>query len=221
MKNKRWIFIVGLILLIYSCKNNETLTDVDGNVYKTIKIGNQIWMAENLRTTKYLNGNPIYQLRDAKSWSTTQDGAYCTYNNDSVYLKDYGRLYNWHAVSDPRGLAPEGWHIPRPEEIATLIEYLKGDTIAAGKMKIDNINFWLGENSSTNESGFSALPGGYRFGDDGSFHTLGSNGYWWTSTQSYEIFSWSARVFEAFADVNRDKAYMNYGLSVRCIKNYE
>lgn len=214
------LLLVFAIVSFSSCKESNTVTDIDGNVYKTIKIGNQVWMAENLKVTKYRNGNPILQIKDNRAWSSTKDGAYCSYNNDASNVNTYGQLYNWYALSDPRGLAPEGWHIPTNEEIAKLIGYLKGDTVAAGKMKVAGTEHWLRPNAGAgNESGFSALPGGYRFGDDGTFHTAGSNGYWWSTTSSYEMFSWTPRLYNLFADVTRDGKYMAYGLSVRCVKD--
>ena len=211
---------IAFLNCFYGCNNANTLTDIDGNVYKTVKIGDQVWMAENLKVTRYRNGNPILHRPEAKEWSKTTDGAYCYYNNDSSNILHFGNLYNWHAINDSRNLAPEGWHIPSPEEITTLVNTLKGDTVAGGKLKISGAGLWLSPNAgATNESGFSAVPGGYRFNEDGSFHTMGSNGYWWTTTKSYEIFSWTPRLYEVFADVNRDTQYLNYGLAVRCIKD--
>lgn len=193
--------------------------DVDGNVYQTVKIGDQVWMAENLKVTKYRNGNPIFHIADAAKWAKTNDGAYCIYNNDSTLANTYGNLYNWYALNDSRNIAPEGWHIPTHKEIAELIRFLEGDTTAARKLKISGPEHWLNYNFSSNETKFSAKPGGYRFGGDGGFHTAGSNGYWWTTTQSFEMFAWSPRLYEGFADVNRESYYMNYGMAVRCIKD--
>ncbi|MBC7912792.1 MAG: fibrobacter succinogenes major paralogous domain-containing protein [Pyrinomonadaceae bacterium] len=211
---------ICMLWALIGCAGNDTVTDIDGNVYHTVKIGDQIWMAENLKVTRYRNGNPIFHIKESKKWKDLTEGAYCNYNNDSGYTANYGCLYNWYAVNDLRTLAPEGWHIPSKEEVATLINNTKGDTLAAGKMKAIGTQFWISPNAgATNESKFSALPGGYRHGLDGSFHTLGSNGYWWAFTESFEMFSWSARIYQVFADVKRDAYCMNYGLSVRCIKD--
>lgn len=201
------------------CKNDAGIvTDVDGNIYRTVTIGTQTWMAENLKVTHYRNGDKILYLPDEAAWGSTTAGAFCNYNNDSSHVSEYGRLYNWYAVNDSRGIAPEGWHIPGPAEIETLITYLKGDTIAAAKLKSAGLDSWLSNLGADNETGFSALPGGYRH-KDGSYHTLGSNGYWWTKTRSYEMFSWSKRVYQGFADVDRITDFMNYGFALRCIKD--
>ena len=214
---KLYLLCLALFYLS-SCTDTNAVTDVDGNVYKTVKIGNQIWMAENLKVTKYSNGNPIFQVADNSDWSNQNTGAFCNYNNFLKNVKAYGRLYNWYAVTDSRNLAPEGWHLPSSDEIIELVNSLKGDTIAAAKMKMDS-GIWLNSvASTTNESGFSALPSGYRY-HDGTFHTFGSNGYWWTTTKSYEIYDWSPRLFDSFADVIRDPEYMNYGFAVRCVKD--
>ncbi|MBC8052400.1 MAG: fibrobacter succinogenes major paralogous domain-containing protein [Sphingobacteriaceae bacterium] len=219
-KIKQSIFqLLAAILFLAACKESNTVTDVDGNVYKTVKIGSQIWMAENLRVTKYRNGNPIFHVTDTAEWRKTQDGAWCSYNNNASNTKTYGLLYNGYAISDSRNVAPEGWHVPHADEITQLVAALKGDTIAAGKMKISGMEVWLKPNTgATNESGFSALPGGYRSGG-GTFHTLKSNGYWWSDTKSYEMYSWSSRLYDLFADIQRDPQYLNYGLALRCVKD--
>ena len=213
------MFLFIAVVMLYSCKGSDTVEDVDGNVYHTIKIGEQVWMVENLKATRYRNGDALQHAADSIQWKNSKAGAYCNYNNDSSHVKNYGRLYNSYAVKDSRGLAPDGWHIPGKEEINTLIDNLKGDTVAAAKLKEAGLQSWIYPNAgASNESGFTARPGGYRFGT-GTFHTLGSNGYWWTTTSSFEVFAWSPRVFTDFADVNRDERYLAYGLSVRCIKD--
>lgn len=212
--------LIFLSIWLFGCKQTNEVSDVDGNIYKTVKIGEQTWMAENLKVTHYQNGDEIQFVSDNLEWSQQQNGAFCFYNNDSINSKKYGNLYNWYAITDARKIVPKGWHIPTLDEVNQLISYLKGDTTAAAKMKVNGAEFWITQNQySTNSSGFSALPGGYRFGDDGTFHTLGSNGYWWTSTGSFELFSWSNRSYNVFADINRDKQYLTYGFSIRCVKD--
>ena len=133
-----------------------TVTDADGNTYRTIKIGNQWWMAENLRTTRYRNGDPIPTVTDNFTWGHLLTGACCSYDNDSSMVFTYGRLYNWHAVSDGRGLAPLGWHVPSDADWGTLVEYLGGSAVAGGKMKEAGTAHWLSPNTgATNESAFS------------------------------------------------------------------
>ncbi|MEJ6979479.1 fibrobacter succinogenes major paralogous domain-containing protein [Pedobacter sp. P351] len=213
------LFTFSFIIFFYGCSSPYEVEDIDGNTYSTVKIGNQVWMAENLKVSKFKNDNPIRQLNNNKTWGTTTDAACCWYDNDAGKVEPYGRLYNWFAINDARGLAPEGWHIPTEKEIEELITYLKSDTSAAAKLKITGTEYWLPPNKgANNSSGFSALPGGYR-DEDGEFHTLRANGYWWTETRTYEMFSWSERIWEGFADVDRDKKYYKFGFSVRCIKD--
>jgi uncharacterized protein (TIGR02145 family) len=155
-----------------------TLKDTTGHVYKTVTIGTQTWMAENLVTTKYRNGDPIPNVADNAAWSTLTTGAYC----DFVYTnstKFYGRLYNWAAVNDSRNLAPSGWHVATFKEYETLIDYLGGTWVAGGKLK--SLNSWAYPNTgATNETGFSALALGYL---SAGFGGIGSSGAWWTSTE--------------------------------------
>ncbi|WP_242689171.1 fibrobacter succinogenes major paralogous domain-containing protein [Pedobacter sp. SYSU D00535] len=218
---RKFVLLSIAVLFVVACKHDDnSVTDVDGNRYKTVVIGDQIWMAENLRVTRYRNGDPILNIMSNNEWSTTTTGAFCYYGNDSINARPYGLLYNWYAINDSRNIAPEGWHVPTPEELNTLINYLKGDTVAAGKLKETGQKHWISNIGASNEIGFSARPGGYRF-KTGSFHTLGSNGYWWTNILSFEMFSWSKRIFQGFADVDRIEAFMNYGFSLRCIKDKE
>ncbi|MEI6752521.1 MAG: fibrobacter succinogenes major paralogous domain-containing protein [Paludibacter sp.] len=157
-----------------------SMTDIDGNVYKTIKIGTQIWMAENLKTTKYKDGTSILLVTDNTAWGDPSTPAYCWYNNDaSTYKATYGALYNWSAVSTGK-LAPTGWHVPTNAEWTTLTMYLNGDD--GGKLKETGTLNWTSPNTgATNETGFSALPGGSRVWT-GTFNGLGTDGNWWSSS---------------------------------------
>jgi uncharacterized protein (TIGR02145 family) len=211
------------LFIIFSgaCKNKEvqTLNDIDGNNYRTVRIGNQVWMAENLKVTRYRNGDVIPNISVPGDWEYTQTGALCDYKNDTSNVRAYGKLYNWFAVNDSRNIAPEGWHIPTEAELDTLINFLRGDTTAAGKLKEKGNSHWLiGNAESDNVTGFSARPGGYRFAD-GTFHTKGSNGYWWLHHSSYEMYGFTPRLYKLFADISRDEHFKNYGFSVRCIKD--
>lgn len=219
MQNKWALILLFLLTGCYSDREHKTVTDIDGNIYRTITIGDQVWMADNLQVTHYRNGDPIPVVGDDTAWHNLSTGAYCYYDNDASNNISYGKLYNWYAINDSRGIAPEGWHIPTEVELAQLAEYLKGDTIAAGKMKSTGTVHWLIPNTgATNESGFTALPGGYRL-DNGSYHTMGSNGYWWSTTRSYEMYAWTPRLYSGFADVKREPYYEKYGFAVRCIKD--
>jgi len=142
--------LLTLLLLVgvLSCKKNDpspeppnpqletgTVTDIDGNIYKTVKIGTQWWMAENLKVTKYRNGNLIPNVTNMTQWDNLTTGAYCTYNHDATNVTNYGRLYNWYAANDSRNIAPAGWHVPSDVELTTLITNLGGEDFAGGKMK--------------------------------------------------------------------------------------
>jgi len=224
MKKVTFLSLVGLIaMVISSCEKDKItgiMTDQDGNEYKTINIGTQTWMAENLRTTKYRDGSSIPLITEAVEWTSLNTGAYCNYGNtnDSDTIVTYGNLYNWFAVSDSRNLAPVGWHVPNDSDWTTLINYLGGSEIAGNKLKEIGIVHWASPNSkATNETGFTALPGGFR-NEYGNFMEIGYSGYWWSFTDAVDdgrdriMFSDHPWVSDWFAPkVN--------GLSVRCVKD--
>jgi uncharacterized protein (TIGR02145 family) len=203
-----------------SGKTYGTLTDIDGNFYKTITIGTQTWMAENLRTTHYRNGNPI--PTGISAWEVTATGAYSNYNYsiDKDIIATYGRLYNWYAVSDSRFIAPEGWHIPSDAEWTTLMTYLGGDGLAGGKLKEAGMTHWTPNNAgATNESGFTALPAGLQY-PDGMHVNIGTGTVWWSSTtiSSLEVSRWYP--FSEYPNLNsHSDPYKEWGFSVRCIKD--
>ena len=163
-------------------QNDDKISEI-----KTINIGTQKWMKENLNVPKYRNGDLIPKVTDPNVWVSLSSGAWCWYNNDSAtYASTYGRLYNWYAVNDSRGLAPIGFHIASDDEWTTLITYLGGTTIAGGAMKETGFLHWQSPNTNaTNSSGFTGLPGGYR-SDLGNFSLLGYNGAWWSSSSTSE-----------------------------------
>jgi len=221
MKHLQIFLIECLILslLTISCER-KYITDIDGNKYRIVKIGDQLWMAENLRVAHYNNGDPIPEIKENEEWSNIKIGACCNYNNNDSLRKIYGKLYNWYAIIDSRGIAPKGWRIPTTEDLMKLINYLGGDSVAGGKLKEKGLIHWLYPNiGATNESGFNALPGGYRLNYGGTFHALGANGYFWTTTESFELYSWSQQIFYAFADKSPEMEFANYGFSVRCVKD--
>ena len=214
--------IVPFIILIIGCKQQQEgiVTDIDGNVYHTVRIGTQVWMVENLKVTRYQNGDLIPDVKDTAQWRYLPIGTYCSYNNEIQNTAVYGRLYNWYAVTDKRNIAPKGWHVPSFSEIELLIANLGGDTVAAGRMKEAGNSHWLYPNTGAGaQNSLIALPGGYRHSNDGSFHTMGSNGYWWTTTQSYEMYAWSRRVYSYFANAMNVHDYKSFGFSVRCVKD--
>lgn len=195
-----------------------TVKDIDGNVYKTVKIGGQVWMAENLRTLKCNNGKRIPLITNAKSWKRHKTPAICWYDNNPENKMKYGGLYNWYAVNTSR-LAPKGWHVPTDEEWTTLAKYLGGSNVAGGKLKETSITHWNSPNTgATNESGFSALPGGFRY-YDGSFNDLGYNGYWWSATAYDATYAWYRSLNYDYENVHRNDYYKVYGFSVRCLRD--
>ncbi|MCX6159145.1 MAG: fibrobacter succinogenes major paralogous domain-containing protein [Ignavibacteriae bacterium] len=189
------------------------LVEKDGNIYNTATIGSQEWMVENLNVDHYRNGDMIPEIRDFNVWDTIRTGAWCYYYNDSSYGKTYGKLYNWYAVNDPRGLAPEGWHIPSTDEWIKLTEYLGGRETAGGKLK--DTTLWENPNlGATNESGFSAIPVGVR--RDEGFVFLGKVCCFWSSSE-FDYFYYLGYRYSNFCRIIADK---NWGMSVRCITDY-
>jgi uncharacterized protein (TIGR02145 family) len=187
--------------------------------YPSVLIGAQYWMEKNLEVTTYRNGDPIPYVTDATAWAALTTGAWCYYNNDPANGSLYGKLYNWYAVNDPRGLAPVGWHVPTDGELTTLSTTLGGDAVAGGKMKVVGTTRWTGTNTgANNSSGFAGLPGSNR-NSNGLFGTFGDNGNWWSSTEGSPttvLFrSLNSSIGSLISNFNSKK----FGYSVRCIKD--
>jgi uncharacterized protein (TIGR02145 family) len=183
-----------------------------------IEIGNQGWMQINLNEDKFRNGDTIPEVRDSTEWrkaSENQEPAWCYYNNDEANAK-YGKLYNWYAVNDPRGLAPEGWHIPTDAEWTTLTDFLGGDGKAGVKMK--STEGWYDNGNGTNSSGFSGLPGGSRDGS-GAFNYFDYSGFWWSSSESSTLSAWHCYLYSSNGNVGRTNNSKEKGLSVRCLRD--
>ena len=218
-------------------KTYLTVTDIDGNVYKTIKIGNQTWMAENLRTTHYQNGDPILNVKaisDPSEWGKQTSGAYCSYKNttDLDSIATFGLIYNGFAIMDPRNIAPAGWHVPTDAEWDTLINYVAaGDavtdsigvnSVAGGRLKETGTLHWLYP-AADNSSGFTALPIAYRDGGSvGDFQIIGILSILWTSSRiniprTDLIFARTISTF--FTSSGKSAASIQDGEGVRCIKN--
>jgi uncharacterized protein (TIGR02145 family) len=206
-----------------SVKSYGIMTDQDRNVYKTIRIGAQIWMAENLRTTKYRNGNSIPEISDNKEWkSNLSTGAYCNYentqNNDTIAT--YGRLYNWYAVSDSQNIAPTGWHVATDSDWTILITCLGDGSDVGGKMKESGKTHWFDPNTdATNESGFTALPSGDRWGSIGTFENLGYYTIFWSSTPMDSSFAIVRGLSYGYDGCDYYGFPKYYGCSIRCVKN--
>lgn len=191
---------------------------------KSVKIGNQIWMAENLNVERFRNGDLIPEAKSQKEWEKAGKSgkpAWCYYENNDINSEKYGKLYNWFAVNDPRGLAPEGWQIPSDDEWEELATYLGGQDDAGKKMKSktgwDGTEDWP-EGNGTDECGFSGLPGGYRT-HLGEFNKLGKYTSWWTSTASDTEGAWDRSLYYAYGNLDRGDNYGGEGLNVRCLKD--
>ena len=215
----KMIILISAIMLslLIGCGKDKS-TNPQSTIIDTVLIGNQVWMVKNLDVDHYRNGDPIPQITDQTTWENLTTGAWCYYNNDSALGDVYGKLYNWYAVNDPRGLAPTGWHIPSDQEWRDLANYLSGAGIAGGELKEIGISHWNAPNAGgTNLFDFNALPGGWRAD---AFYGIGTNGDWWTST----LFNSSAAWFRiiVFDDFNLriDNGFnFNKGFSVRCVKD--
>ena len=199
-----------------------TMTDIDGNEYKTITIGTQTWMAENLKTTRYRNGDSIPNVTNDIEWGNLQTGAYCWNNNDiNTYKAIYGALYNWYAVNDIRKIAPEGWHVPTDEEWTYLADYLNGKFVAGSKLKEAGSLHWYSQNPGTNETGFSALPGGFCSSSVtfGHFGSTGTYGYWWSSSLYSATNAWVRSIDYMGLELRRFNFYKYFGYSLRCVQD--
>ncbi|MBN2415483.1 fibrobacter succinogenes major paralogous domain-containing protein [bacterium] len=198
---------------------SDPVTDIDGNVYPTVQIGDQIWMAENLKVTRYRNGDAIPEITDGSTWISRTGGARCSYDNSAVNASVYGYLYNWHAAVDPRGIAPEGWHVPGDAEWRELADYLGGSAKAGGKLKEKGTAHWNNPNNyATNETGFTGLPGGYRE-NNGEYVFLGSVAYFWTTTESNTLLSWYSKLYGTLSMLDHGFMFKYYGFSLRCVKD--
>lgn len=199
----------------------DSVVDIDGNVYPVIKIANKHWISKNLDVTHYKNGDSIPQVQDAATWANLTTGAWCYYENQTANGTTYGKLYNWYAMNDPRGIAPEGWHVPTDDEWLAIIDSLGGSSVAGGKLKATTL--WNSPNTgATNSSAFSGLPGGYRY-YNGSFGYKGLFGNWWSSTPSQ-----MSPYLGTYVQLSNDTAQIfgphqfekEYGYAIRLIWNY-
>jgi uncharacterized protein (TIGR02145 family) len=191
----------------------------------TIKIGTQNWATKNLDVSTFRNGDSIPEAKTNEEWKKSGDeqkAAWCYYNNDLANREKYGKLYNWYAVNDQRGLAPEGWHVPTDAEWTTLTTYLGGEAVAGGKLKETGTSHWTDPNTdATNITGFSGLPGGFRF-DVGVFSYIGIGCFWWSSSESGTTTVWDRALINNTGNLSKSNyGSKGSGLSVRCIKNSE
>jgi uncharacterized protein (TIGR02145 family) len=220
------------LFLIFSCQNKETIITrqtikaffrglriqkLKIETMEEVEIGDQIWMTRNLNVDKFCNGDPIPEAKTDEEWKKAEkdrEPAWCYNENDPGNGEKYGKLYNWYAVNDHRGLAPEGWYIPRENEWMTLVDHLGGEDEAGEKMK--STIGWVDEGNGTNESGFLGLPGGARYFL--SFEETGGIAYWWSSEEEASHSAWCFCISSGSGDICSYNFDKYQGLSVRCLK---
>ncbi len=234
MKKNFLFFLLGITLLsVSSCKKDnddkddddetpistpqDPVTDIDGNVYKVVKIGDQIWMAENLKATRYNNGDSINIYADNTPWKSATDGAACYFDNNVAMRDTFGMLYNYHALTGSRNPCPTGWRVSTAQDWLTLIETMGGIAVAGQKLKSDNR--WDEEDgSNSNTVGFNAYPAGRR-DQNGGFSHLGRNANFWTTENLDNEKAWIYRLGKTVAEVFSEFEVKLYGYSCRCVKN--
>ncbi len=226
---KLFIGIITLSLLIVNCKKKEvtdetpytTVTDIDGNVYRTVTIGEQVWMAENLKTTKYYDGKEIPQVSDNDEWTNLNSPAYCWYDNDeATYKNQYGALYNWHVINSGN-ICPSGWHVPTDDEWTTLRDYIANDGHTRSRVAaaLKSTTGWRDGGNGTDNYGFSALAAGYRLFNSGSYRDETENAYWWSATPDGDDFAWG-RYIQFGGKILYVLSYDHKnGVSVRCLQD--
>jgi uncharacterized protein (TIGR02145 family) len=238
------LFASLLFIVVTSCNKtddpveeipvNETVKDADGNIYNTIKIGNQVWMVENLKTTKYNDGTEILNVINDLQWNDLKTAGYCNYENRENFVAIYGRLYNWHAVNTGK-LAPAGWHVPTDNDWTILENYLIANGYNSNGSTNENLiskslcaktNWAISKETSTpgcapennNSTGFTALPGGIRF-SNGRFYSIEKGGYWWSSTEYDSNLAYNREMGYDYANMLRINISKEFALSVRLVKD--
>ena len=214
------LFAITLFCIGFTGLQAQTVKDIEGNVYKTVTIGKQVWMKENLKTSKYNDGKAIPLVTDNAAWSTLATPGYCYYNNDDItYKSTYGGLYNWFAVSTGK-LCPIDWHVPSDAEWTAFTDFMAGEIVAGGRLKEIGTAHWLTPNTgATNENGFTALPGGSR-DNNGNFNNIGQDGNWWSSSENDANSSWYRNMNFNVSSIDRNYYSKANGVSVRCIKSH-
>jgi uncharacterized protein (TIGR02145 family) len=221
MKTLHSILLISS-LLFSACKTEQLVDpickDGNGNVYDTVTIGTQTWMKENLRATKYNDGTAIPLVSANDAWKALTTPAYCFMNNDTANAKPNGALYNWYVISTEK-VCPDGWHIPSKDEWQMLIDYLGGDEVAGGKMKITGTEYWEEPNyGADNSSRFSAYPNGYRWGENGNFAGSIYNASFWSTTNIYDA-KYRLLLYARDSGISYKIAYFNDGYPIRCLMN--
>jgi uncharacterized protein (TIGR02145 family) len=220
-----FVYAFTVCMLLGGCDEDVTdgiegtVTDIDGNEYRTITIGEQEWMAENLRTTHYSNGTPILNISDMDEWEeNVSTGAWGYYDNDESNDAVYGKLYNWFAATDSQGLCPQDWHVPDGDDWEALTEYLGGSDTAGCSMKEEGTSHWDSPNTcADNRSGFTGLPGGYR--DPSGFVNLGRHGGWWSTEEDNAERGWFHIINYNDSNLYRLFMFKKNEVSIRCVRD--
>jgi uncharacterized protein (TIGR02145 family) len=221
VKNSEWTVYGGQMTFV------TKVADIEGNLYNTIIVGTQVWMAENLKTTSLNDNTPLTEITDNAQWIATSSPAYCWFDNDVSNKSTYGTLYNWYTVNSGK-LCPTGWHVPTDSEF-NIMEISLGMAADQADLwgsrgtdhgtKIKNTTGWADNGNGTNTSGLSALPGGYRFGATGEFFLLTTITYWWTATEHDADRGWYRRLDSGYTNVYRASTSKKGGKYVRCVKD--
>lgn len=218
------VLVGSFLIMTTTCKKSDdkdlsVIKDGDGNIYTSVTIGTQVWLVENLKTTSYNDGTPIPHITYDDAWEYLPAPAFCWYHNSSErYKNTYGALYNWYTVNSDN-ICPKGWHVPTDEEWTTLIDFHGGESIAGGRLKESGTTHWLSPNEgATNQSGFSALPGGSR-NMEGLFENIGRGGGWWSTAEFGDNGAWSRYMIFNNSNAYRYGYNKKQGLSIRCIKD--
>ena len=240
MENKDF-FVISIfytVVLLFACVNTEntnskikiqnspeSITETNSfdpnNNFDEIKIGTQTWAIKNLNVSTFRDGDPIPEAKTTDEWgkaNNNKEPVWCYYDNAPKNGKKYGKLYNWYAVIDSRGLAPKGWHIPNNAEWTTLTDFLGGEFVSGTGTKMKSASGWEKNGNGSNESGFLGLPGGLR-NYNGPFNDIDCTGNWWSSSEYSSISAWSLSLYYFNSDVKRGSDYKEYGLSVRCLRD--
>ena len=251
---KQKALLLPMLFLIFSCDTPEepdcagipggnSVRDIDENCYATIQIGEQLWMAENLKVTHYKDGSAISTGHSGYEWMNLSTGAYGYYDDDSTHQETYGNLYNWYTVDDDRGLCMDGWHVPTDEEFMELEMFLgmseeEADSTGfrgtdEGSKLAGNSDLWFSifgildyeeetlieSDPEFGTSGFNGLPAGVRGGRIGTYYSMGSGGYFWSSSEDSSYYPWTRGLYYSDSSVNRHPHHKWNGFSIRCLGN--
>ncbi len=214
--------LASISVFFFSCTPENPTPNGPNTDLPRVTIGSQIWSSKNLDVDRYRNGDPIPQITNRNEWLNASSGAWCWYgfSYDSINSKKYGKLYNWYAINDPRGIAPQGWHVPTDLEWGILATYLGGESLAGGPLKETGILNWYEPNSgATNSTGFTALPGGAEFDASSSGFAQGASGFWWSKTENNFNESWCRILVSNSNSVSRSSRNKKHGFSVRLVKD--